>query len=347
MPDLKSVIIVMVGFVLAGGVCPGQEAAAERVEVRQLLDKYAEAQKGLRSYVVQVQKTELDVVRPVDGAVKERSISYKEVRTDGGKFYVEERTPTDMLKEKAVVTPGDVVSATWLWDGQLLYWYARYSEAYAREAKIRPNGVVIIYNDPRDTQLRDLVAQHRPGALGQLLGVGDGRIDAVLRGTQTVSVRDEMESVAGSECYIIDAIVYARRTRFKYKVWLDPGHGYNVAKAMVWMPKGVYSSYGNVIFRQVGDVWAPASYEAQERRSEPLNGDEMLRSQVRVTELALNPDHKERGSFVPKPNDGADVVIRGRGGVERRGFKWMDGKVMDAKGNEVDCRPAKENQKPR
>ena len=174
-----------------------------------------------------------------------------------------------------------------------------------------------------------------------MLGVGGERIDGVLRGTQTISVRDEMDGISGSDCYIVDAIVWARPQRYKYKVWMDPGHGYNVAKAIVWARGGMQRSYGNVIFRPVDDLWAPVSYEAQERRSEPLNGEEMLKSQVRVTDVELNPDHKELGSFVPRPDDGAEVVIRESGGVERRGFKWKEGKVVDGKGNEVDCRPAK------
>ncbi len=342
MPDLKGVLILVVAFLLAGAVCFGAEAVEERAGVLQLLEGYAETQKQLRSYVVKIQKTELNVVRPMDGAVKERSISYSEVRTDGGRFYVEERTPTDMLAENGAALAGDVVSTTWVWDGRVLYAYVRYSDAYAKAVGLRTaQGAMIIYNDAHGKQVRELAAQHRPGTLGQLLGVGDERIDGVLRGTQNVSVRDEMDGVSGSDCYIVDAIVWSRRQRYKYKVWMDPEHGYNVAKAIVWAQGGMQRSYANVIFRQVDDIWTPVSYEAQERRSEPLDGEEMLKSQVRVTNIVLNPDHKELGSFRPRPDDGAEVVIRESGGVERRGFHWRGGKVVDGKGNEFDCRPEK------
>jgi hypothetical protein len=296
----------------------------------------------VRSYVVKIQKTEFSVVRPGDKTVKERNVSYSEVRADGGRFYVEERTPTDMLREKAVVIPGDVVSMTWVWDGKILYTYARYSEAYAKAAAIKASkGVIVIYKEPQEKEVQDILRVRRPGTLGEVLGPAERRIDQMLGGTQEVSLREGTESVAGSDCHVVDGVVYRGDGRFKYKVWIDPGHGYNVARAVAWMQRGKYSSYDKVLFRKAEDVWVPMSFETERRREEALNGEEMVRGQVRVTELELNPDHKRLGSFVPRPDDGAEVLIRGMGGQERLGLRWIGGKVVDSKGQVVEWLPEK------
>lgn len=54
-------------------------------------------------------------------------------------------------------------------------------------------------------------------------------VDVVLAQASDISIGSQMEEVNGFSCYIINAIT----PNGKYTLWIDPQHGYNIAKANV------------------------------------------------------------------------------------------------------------------
>lgn len=365
-------IVWVLIFFGVGGVCAvkaaEKTARKRRPGVFELLQRYTATQNKLKSYIVEIETTAYDVVRPIDGVVKTESVSYSQIRTDGKRFYVNERQPTDLLKPKTVVIPNDRWSRTWIWDGKTYFSYEHYSKGYARryrqeypgqvqkaqtgqKAQPKPEAVkgvfssVRIFGNPGDAKVRRMISQRRPGRLDDVLNVGLGRIDLVFRLARKISVRDEMETVRGSKCYVVDAIVPKGKNRFKYKIWLDPKHDYHVAKAVVWMQRGKYLSCDNVRFKRIDGVWVPVEKDIERKREKPLDGKNMEKLHVKCTRVVLKPDHGALRSFVPKPRQGSTVFVRGvRGLGGKRTYKWNKGQVVDSKGQKVDYK--RERKKP-
>jgi hypothetical protein len=173
------------------------------------------------------------------------------------------------------------------------------------------------------------------------------RVDSVLRKAEKISVRDKMESVGRTKCYVIDAVEKGGN----YTLWIDPEHGYNIAKAEVFRvprqlrPLGitenssVYSSVRDVRFKKIDSVWVPME-AVTERKSEAFNGTIVWRKvHHKRTEVVLNPDHEALRSFYPDDiPSGAEVlsgIWTGRP-LEREGvpdisgeepwdFRWQPG----------------------
>ncbi|OHB59492.1 MAG: hypothetical protein A2167_01330 [Planctomycetes bacterium RBG_13_46_10] len=168
------------------------------------------------------------------------------------------------------------------------------------------------------------------------------RIDQVLRGANTISVRDKMEQVDDSQCYVIDAVAKSGR----YTVWIDPQYGYNIAKLDIlkrendWMHgrrivKGeeYFSSLKNMNFKKINDMWVPM--ESDYRLSTQLPKGHWAKPQKHIerTEVILNPDHDALGSFITDDIlNGTEVLIAE---VEGISYTWQDGKVIDKKGRVI------------
>ena len=56
------------------------------------------------------------------------------------------------------------------------------------------------------------------------------RVEDILAQASNINLRSQTEKVNGIDCYIIDA----DSTYGKYSLWIDPQHGYNIAKANVY-----------------------------------------------------------------------------------------------------------------
>ena len=226
-----------------------------------------------------------------------------------------------------------------LWDGKTAF-------SYARDNRNQRNrlGTLIIDKNYKPSEMELLP---RGMMFGRFAG-DDKRIDKVLRQADVISLRGQMEEVSGSECYVIDAIV----KNGKYTVWLDPQHGYNVAKAEVRKEKGsraygrqlesgfrIDSSFEVVSFEKVDDVWLPM--EAFDKGVSEWPGGHFSKGTTHIARnsVMLNPDHDALGSFLPDDIlDGAEVHIVQ---IPHITYTWLNGKIVDSYGNEVDIRTLK------
>jgi hypothetical protein len=148
--------------------------------------------------------------------------------------------------------------------------------------------------------------------------------------------------VNGSKCYVIDA----KAQGCQYKIWMDPEHGYHIARAVVrrdwpgWskQPKdrkdpryqvgNAVVELSNVSFREVDGIWAPVAADYR-REHKIIDGDyEKTQSHFRITEFLVKPDHEALHSFAPDfIRNGAPVQIRGVSGA---GSIWQDGQIIPA-----------------
>ena len=159
-----------------------------------------------------------------------------------------------------------------------------------------------------------------------MLGYVDSqeRLDKALRDGGYISVRDETETIQGSECFVIDA-----HTRYgQFSLWLDPKHGYHAAKIRKSAKEGesfddpdriipsvsIYTGYLDVLeFTKVDDIWVPVKANAGFHR--PIGSPAYYMAEDKRyhrTQIILNPNHDKMGSFAERifedPNNDPELV---------------------------------------
>jgi len=289
----KKTVVVMTLVSLAFGPLGSARTARSRNEnyptALELLDKYAETQDKLKSFIIK-SETSSESGSSLFGRGKQKGSSATELRSDG------ERSCRLSRHSK-----GQAAFRRCLWDGQTEFLHT-------------PRALRIGTGDEGSDPAVDVFASpgHAgAGVMGYFIGDRSGeRVDQVLRDAQRIQLRDRLERVGRSRCYVIDAVT----KRGKYTIWIDPRHGYNIAKAEVFREarqcdvvfdehwkgklKMFYTSLSNVRFKRIQDVWVPMEADG-EFDSESIRSKVWGKWHYKRTEVVLNPDHEALRSFYP------------------------------------------------
>lgn len=343
-------------------LCLSSAASTANPTASELLDKYAQTQDKLQSYIIKSESWTEFSLRTL--ARKKRIDHICEVRYDGTqkqgnrvklcKLTWGQVGTKDVPKEEPVYT-------SWMWDGEN---YMRYSGVPKENAKpgICPGKVRPYMSGKGEITNGRLTSRMYGTALTGYLSSSEDRVDKVLRGARKISVRRKTEEAGGVECYVIDADT----KHGKHVLWIDPKHGYNIAKAEVQLLEGEnHYFYGkpfetagkklnlsmeNVRFKRIESIWLPVEADMRYRRAFSGIGETSdSRTHIKVTEIILNPDHDALRSFAPDDiPDGAQVtayVDLNSGFITAWDplYLWQsDAKlVVDRKGQCVKYEPAK------
>ena len=259
------IVIVMLVSLAIGQLCWARMAQrTSRAARRQndgrhptaieMLDKYAQAQDKLKSVII---KSEISDQGYSPRRGQAEQFVFSELRLDG------ERSCLRTRKHKKLNSRGVPIDEGYcwvrLWDGQT-YFGLDPSHLRIRTGK-----------EGRDYADETVGG---PGNRGhEVMGYFYGdirpeeRVDRVLRQARSIRVRDRLERVGRSRCYVIEAL----SERGRYTLWIDPEHGYNIAQAEVFRDarqcdavfpeswkgkmKMAYASLSNVQFKKIEDVW--------------------------------------------------------------------------------------------
>ena len=303
-------------------------------KVSELLDKFAETQDKIqRSFII---KTESSGKFSYRTRLSERSgetHGLSEMRFDGDRTNLRTLRWGDLTQQITDLPKNEALYRSYLWDGKQYIKYLR--ESFGGKY---PNKVIISKGYGNENMALRGVMQ------GQFRG-DSVRVDSILRKSRNISVRDEMEEIRGSNCYVIDAIT----EHGKYSLWIDPKHGYNIAKAMVQKkehqlfskrpPSENYVSLEvneNVRFQQIDGVWIPMESVHKYDGNYADGYFSKSNTHIKRTEVILNPDHDMIDSFVPDDiANGTRVDIVQVPGIS---YIWQDGKVVDTNGKIIlDC----------
>jgi len=324
----------------AGETLSARTAAdTNQPSVSELLDKYAETQDKVKSYICKCEiSTEMDALlsKPPYSALsgKNKKEAMWEFRYDGSRYSERFFRWGNMQSAKRFIPKNEADYNSILWDGTTCFsyypgklWIHKHRDDFGRERWIRHQKAI----------------RYGPG-IGALKGFWGGRIDVALRNLHSASVRDKTDNIKGAECYVIDAVTGEN----KYTIWIDPSHGYNIVK-LEWPDKknGLFCSLENVSFEKINNIWIPMKADNKKIQKFP-NGDfskEM--NHIKVTEMILDPNQDALRSFSPDDvRNGAIVslgwdresqVMRGRKGK----YEWQDGQVVDTEGHKVSLEPNK------
>jgi beta-lactamase regulating signal transducer with metallopeptidase domain len=319
--------------------------------VDELLARYAQTQQRLKSYIA---KTEVSLpgktitllsgqVIPNEGIPPAAT----EIRTDGSRFHICEENPTAFVVPKTVFLPNDAQGRSWVWDGQVYYFYGhktrQYAEEFARQhmqdmqerdrqqfIHRAASGTGVIYADVQGPRTKKMIDDRRPGTLGYPDWA------SIVKDAETVKVREKNETVGGSPCHVLEA----RKGPLQWTLWIDPAHGHHIAKmdqTRQGKPALKMLNVWNVKFQLVSGVWVPMENDFQYSNLGGLGFEEQ--THFKVVQLTVNPDHEALKSFVPTPVEGAGVWIRGATGIDgKQAFTWQRGKIVDDKGSVITIR---------
>jgi len=349
----RTILIAMLSCAVVVPVCSARSVRGKAkpvpMSVSELLDKYVETQDKLQSFIVKCERTPYHASTSLTGRLprlgKGQAGGFVEDRFDGkrSKHLFRMWGHVGMSPE---YTPKDKAKyGSRLWDGETFFQYG----GQEKQANF-PFGSVTQITNFKDNidEGRKTFCHARLKLRGYFYG-DYKRVDSILRDADSISVRDNMQSINGSDCYVIDAI-----TRHgKYTLWIDPEHGYNIAKAIARKTRGDFFSHGilkkkerihftlkNVRFRKIDGLWIPM--EADTYSSQTWSKGEFWKSSGHInrTEFILNPDHDALGSFLPDDIlDGAKIYSIN--GVRTRGYTWRNGGPVDEDGRKVDYKSKK------
>jgi hypothetical protein len=331
---------------------PIQTLSTEHPSVSDLLAKYAETQDKFKSFIIKSEDS-IEVSSPILGKEKQRKNLSSEIRFDGSRANLRVYAWGQVQTGKDFIPKDKAGYVGFLCDGKH---FSRYSTGADPDL-----GICIIERDKNryDLMLKQVIPRGLDGheAMG-FFGGDEERVDAILlRQPDAISVRDKTEQAGGTECYVMDA-----ETKYgKYSVWIDPEHGYNIAKAVVQrqendlsygrtLKKEEYDFYSlkNVRFEKIDGIWVPMEFDTDLSRNADFGKQINPNMPARLsfeqkghhkrTVVILNPDHDKLGSFVRDDiKNGALVLVVGVEGIT---YKWRDGKVVDENGRVIiDCRP--------
>jgi hypothetical protein len=306
-------------------------AHAKQLSVTELLDRYAANQDKLKSFVAKTEviTTHLSQDAPAQQPRTERTMvefRYEDSGSDLAVYY----GWRDLDRGDDGIWGPEDRWKTYLWDGKRYYDYYR--------APVLESSKVTITSD--EDYVKHAIAIVYDGA-GPILGILHGdldRFDSMLRQSDSISVRSELERVGLVDCYVIDA----KSEHGTYAVWLDPEHGYGIAKAVVHKgPEDLIhgrppSSYGNmesykgesfllenVRFENTNGIWV--SMEADFRMVTEKDRTYTWQNHYKITEIAIDPNHAELQSFVLDVENGTRVKITEAPGIK---YTWQNGEIV-------------------
>jgi hypothetical protein len=316
----------------------------------ELLHKYVKSQDKIKSFVLKYEDDYM-VDNKLSFLPRYKKIKRDmqkggylgEIRSDGNRhYYIEkrwsEKNHPDRPRSKAEAL-SDPRSLTHMWDGERMYQYL-FSNAGAER-----DTLFLVPENRVGTKGKEIIRTVRDHALRGIFQytykrVPFERIDSALKRANKILVQENMEDIGGSKCYVIKA----ETKDSKYKIWIDPEHGYNIAQAEI-SRGGEGTEFGtdreisistylrNVQFKKIDDVWVTMEADYGFYRKMVAGDYESSDHHCKRTEFVLNPDHEALGSFETDfIRNGASIHLIGTPGIL---YTWRDGQVVDNKGRVV------------
>ena len=337
-----------------------QVVAAEHPTATELLEKYAQTQDKLKSSILKYEDeySGRSKMSFLPGWERPRILKggyIGEVRSDGQRHYNREKIWENArpdLPQSNELAESDPRYLSHLWDGENQYQYLRSNvEAENDRLFLTPKGHERAQGDwIIETQRSKALFGFFEDTFAKAPN-NFKRIDVELQKARAISVQDQMDDVNGSKCWVITA----RTKTSKYKIWIDPSHGYNIVRVEIsrqWQDSDIhrpeeislFTYLKNVRFKVVDDVWVPVEADYGADWKYIKQGYLQYDHHHKITDFLLNPDHAALDSFsLGYIRNGTKTNIIGVKGIE---YTWQDGQLIDDEGNVImDCRPKKSTKK--
>ena len=324
------------------------EDTSAPVNARQVMLKFVESQKKLKSYIIKANSKTTYVYTGV-GSWNGRGTGYRhsDVRFEGDRVKESLTQWGDVGSRENHVTKENASYASWLWDGKKGYELRLVGKKRLRTAKF-PGDLQIheeggTYVDMcKKKYTRTLISP----SLGYVIGNDQDIGTMFLRADAKVKLLDKRSKVNGVDCYVIEAEVPQGG---KYKALIDPVHGFNLARLQSRPETGDFYNgklykkdmYWNNFyevseFQEVNGVWLSKTFKMKDESHDGgYDFDYKAETKTELYEVNLDPDHEKERSFLTD-----DIPNGTRVRLERVPLKnvltWQDGKVIDFEGKVVE-----------
>ncbi len=246
------------------------------VNARQVMLKFVESQNKLKSYIIKSNTTSTFVytgIAPYNG--RGTMCSHSDVRFDGNRVKESVMTWGDVGSDRGVAKENAFYQSV-LWDGEAGYELSlapknRQTAKYPGSVQIHKEGDT--YADyVKKTYTRTMISPAQGYVFGNDQDIGT----MFLRADANVKLLDKRSKVNGVDCYAVEAEVPQRGT---YRAWIDPVHGFNLARLRSQRKTGDFVNrqflgkdvlmnhlYEVLEFQEVNGVWLPKTFKTQKKR---------------------------------------------------------------------------------
>jgi hypothetical protein len=337
--DMKEryLLILIIVFVLGSKI-----VIAEQVTPSELLDRYAANLKVIEMHHIKSEEISefTDSLEPEKN--KLNRLEYESIQNGQLRELTTKKSVIKMNDEGSVISNENLQIDTVIWDGQ----------EWSQASNIPPLTPSAFFSKTDEKKAYSTLSLTYCGACLDGIFWGDmERIDSILKKSSKIGILPDMEKVNGSDCYVIESVT----PHGEYKIWIDPEHGYNIAKAETHKtnndilyngvtkheyadmspgrgykgkrPKSrdaVHFYMDNVSFRKVNDVWLPM--EAAYRIIVDYNDRKATyKKHHERTYVKLKPDFEAIKAFIPKIPEGSTVILDWSPGIR---YTWQNGKPV-------------------
>ncbi|NQV35612.1 MAG: hypothetical protein HQ515_23155 [Phycisphaeraceae bacterium] len=338
-------------FLMIVVVLGSTSVVAEQVTPSELLDRYAANLKVLEMHHIKSEEISEHTDSLDSGKHRFHRLEYESIQNGQLCELTRKKSVITLDNEGSVVSSKNLQVNTTIWDGQ------EWSEVsdFPTLPSLTP---VAVFSKTDKDMVKYTSSYGYGGAFLDGIFWGDLEpLDSILKKSSRIAVLPDMDKANGFACYVIEAIT----PHGKYKLWIDPEHGYNIAKAETHkehndmyyggvahqqfgelLPsKGRRRSTGfrgkrpgsresvhfyidNVTFREGNGVWLPmeATY-----RSISVYDDRKAteKRHHKRTYINLKPDFDTIEAFIPEIPEGSDVFLKWRRDVR---YTWQNGKLV-------------------
>ena len=318
--------------------------SAKQPSVSELMAKFAQTQNALTSSYVSKAERKAVCTYVQGNGVQIRDVernSTEEFRWDGDRLKIIRRRWGWVSPSSPDRSKDNKAHNSYLWDGERFYQYTKILTKDDRDPPENYAGLLFLDQRSdkdlirRETQVVK-IARTEPFS-GYFHNSIKQRIDQTILGDQAAVVHDKMETVGGSQCYVISC---SPEKGVKIRIWIDPEHGYNMVKYHYGAGEGYLlpngrrfgradfnRSWGEVLsLKKIDDLWVPMETRIEDKNKHSSGSYQHRRIHWKRTEFIPNPDHEALGSFLPDDiMNGATVKVTGVKGVK---YRWLDGKLL-------------------
>lgn len=340
---------------------PAVRVAEEATAYVEVIDDWREVVKRYRAHQDRIRSLTVEFDDTMAGDYYHASYSsepgYRETHqwgtmtTDGERVYLEQYRSGDWFGGEIIPDRRPQLHAC-VYNGSDSFEY----HGFGGMDRERP-GSLQLWLDARNSMIRDsafsegriyTLYNRYPGSamLGYPMPTGT-RLEEFLYSTHNIALRQEMELVAGEDCYVVDA----ETDDGTFVVWFDPAHDFNVARFIIAkraghlvnefvLLEGMTHEYAYEVkrFANVDGLWVPkeSTYRQQVLGLGGQGFDYV--SEHNRTSISLNGVAGESSTYALN----RDYIVNGSRWMDTDNpqrqdeFIWYDGKVVPKTGNHSD-----------
>lgn len=346
---MKKYVFILLSLI---SVCHGQPPTAS-----ELIEKYRQTMKKIESisYDYLLSRKGYDSTISSTPQIEKFKV---QVKTDGNRVDHRARIWANYAdRDNPDIECVEPREKSFMWDGDSFYTYRWMSEGS------NTNSRAFIERNDNEKQAH-LAIDDVSGPLRGIMYGDFDRIDIILNKSDSLKVSRRKEKTGDSDCYVL----LAEGDYGKYKIWFDPDHGYNIARARVlkkqddiaWrglplgppaahkdskhpnMKKTLSFCLENVKFKNINGLWLAVSADFRTKITFVSGRTSTADSSLTCDNIVIDPEYDVNDFKPDNIVEGTLVSIV----PSQIKYRWIDGKPVEIKYEWINGKPVEKVNRP-